>query len=42
MSLQLFYDPGFAAPIGDHIMPIRKFGLVAEQAGGLPVSNSQT
>jgi len=25
-----FYHPGFAAPIGDHIMPIRKFGLVAE------------
>jgi acetoin utilization deacetylase AcuC-like enzyme len=25
-----FYHPGFAAPIGDHIMPIRKFSLVAE------------
>lgn len=25
-----FYHPGFAAPIGDHIMPMRKFGLVAE------------
>ncbi len=35
MSLQLFYDPGFAAPIGDHIMPIRKFGLVAEQVRSL-------
>ncbi|HXG49004.1 MAG TPA: histone deacetylase, partial [Methylomirabilota bacterium] len=27
-----FYHPGFAAPIGEqHIMPMRKFGLVAEQ-----------
>jgi acetoin utilization deacetylase AcuC-like enzyme len=25
-----YYHPDFAAPIGDHIMPIRKFGLVAE------------
>src|SRR5436190_888042 len=25
-----FYHPDFAAPIGDHIMPIRKFGLVAD------------
>jgi len=25
-----FYHPAFAAPIGDHIMPMRKFGLVAE------------
>jgi len=31
MSLTLFYDPGFAAPIGKHIMPIRKFGLVADE-----------
>jgi len=30
MSFTAFYDPGFAAPIGDHIMPMRKFGLVAE------------
>lgn len=30
MSLLLFHDPGFAAPLGRHIMPIRKFGLVAE------------
>ena len=28
--LTAFYDPGYAAPIGEHIMPIRKFGLVAE------------
>ena len=25
-----FHHPGFAAPIGDHIMPMRKFALVAE------------
>lgn len=25
-----FYHSGFAAPIGDHIMPMRKFALVAE------------
>ena len=31
MGLTLFHDPGFAAPIGTHIMPIRKFALVAEQ-----------
>ena len=28
--LTAFYHPGYAAPIGDHIMPIHKFGLVAE------------
>ncbi len=28
--LTAFYHPGYAAPIGDHVMPIRKFGLVAE------------
>ena len=28
--LTAFYHPGYAAPIGDHLMPIRKFGLVAE------------
>ncbi len=28
--IRIFYDPGFAAPIGNHIMPIRKFSLVAE------------
>ena len=25
-----FYHPGFAAPIGEHIMPMRKFAMVAE------------
>ncbi len=28
--LTAFYDPGYAAPIGEHIMPIRKFGLIAD------------
>jgi len=28
--LTAFYHPGYAAPIGDHVMPIRKFGLVAD------------
>ena len=32
--LTAFYDPGYAAPIGAHIMPIRKFGLVAEALRG--------
>jgi len=30
MTLSLYHDPGFAAPIGDHIMPMRKFALVAD------------
>jgi len=28
--LTAFFHPGYAAPIGQHIMPIRKFGLVAD------------
>ena len=28
--LTAYYHPGYAAPIGQHIMPIRKFGLVAD------------
>ena len=28
--ISAFYHPGFAAPIGNHIMPMRKFALVAE------------
>jgi acetoin utilization deacetylase AcuC-like enzyme len=32
--LTTFFHPGYAAPIGDHIMPIRKFGLVAEGLRG--------
>jgi acetoin utilization deacetylase AcuC-like enzyme len=27
--MKFFYDTGFAAPIGEHIMPMRKFALVA-------------
>lgn len=27
------HDPGFAAPIGKHIMPMRKFSLVASEIG---------
>jgi acetoin utilization deacetylase AcuC-like enzyme len=34
--LTAFYHPGYAAPIGSHIMPIRKFGLVAEGLGDAP------
>ncbi len=30
MKLRIFHDPGFEAPIGEHIMPIRKFRLVAD------------
>jgi len=30
MTLRIFHDAGFEAPIGDHIMPIRKFRLVAD------------
>ena len=30
MKLKAYFHPGYAAPIGKHIMPIRKFGLVAE------------
>jgi acetoin utilization deacetylase AcuC-like enzyme len=28
--LTTFYHPGYAAPIGDHVMPMHKFALVAE------------
>ncbi|MGB8170602.1 MAG: histone deacetylase [Chthoniobacteraceae bacterium] len=28
--MKAYYHPGYAAPIGDHPMPIRKFGLVAD------------
>ncbi|MBX7156960.1 MAG: histone deacetylase [Verrucomicrobiae bacterium] len=35
--ISLFYHEGYAAPIGeDHIMPMRKFGLVAEKLGQHP------
>jgi acetoin utilization deacetylase AcuC-like enzyme len=31
MKLRIFHHPGFEAPLGEHIMPIRKFRLVAEE-----------
>jgi acetoin utilization deacetylase AcuC-like enzyme len=31
VNLLVYHDPGFAAPIGDHVMPMRKFALVAEE-----------
>jgi acetoin utilization deacetylase AcuC-like enzyme len=33
--LKAFYHPGYAAPLGEHIMPIAKFGLVAEEVSRL-------
>lgn len=30
-----FHHPGFAAPIGEHVMPMRKFQLVADAVAGL-------
>lgn len=35
-ALSVFYHPHYAAPIGEHIMPIRKFGLVAEGLAEFP------
>ena len=34
--LTAFYHPGFAAPLGEHIMPMRKFALVAEAVRAMP------
>ena len=34
--LTAYYHPGFAAPLGEHIMPMRKFGLVAAEAAKMP------
>lgn len=31
MSIPIFHHPGFAAPIGQHIMPMRKFQLAADE-----------
>ncbi len=36
MSLTAFHHPGFAAPIGDHLMPMRKFALVAAEVAKIP------
>ena len=29
--MKIFHHPGFAAPLGDHIMPISKFAMVADR-----------
>jgi acetoin utilization deacetylase AcuC-like enzyme len=34
--LTAFYHPGYAAPLGEHIMPIRKFALVADAVREMP------
>lgn len=34
--LATFFHPGYAAPLDEHIMPIRKFGLVAEALRAWP------
>ena len=34
--IDIYYSPGFAAPIGPHIMPIGKFALVADRLRGDP------
>lgn len=34
MKLTAYFHPGYAAPIGQHIMPIRKFGLIADALRG--------
>ena len=34
--LTAYYHPGFAAPIGEHIMPMRKFALVAAEVAKMP------
>jgi acetoin utilization deacetylase AcuC-like enzyme len=30
VKLRVFYHPGYAAPVGNHVMPMAKFGLVAD------------
>jgi acetoin utilization deacetylase AcuC-like enzyme len=34
MSITVYYDPGYAAPIGKHVMPIDKFARVADELDG--------
>lgn len=36
--LKTYYHPGFSAPLGDHIMPIGKFALVAQALSQPPMS----
>jgi acetoin utilization deacetylase AcuC-like enzyme len=38
-KLKVFYSDGYAAPIGDHVMPIQKFSLVAHAVRSLPWTN---
>ncbi len=35
MKIPIYHDPGFEAPLGEHIMPIRKFALVAAELAKL-------
>ena len=34
--MKIYHHPGFAAPIGEHIMPMRKFALVADRLREFP------
>lgn len=34
--IEAFYHPGFVAPLGDHVMPINKFTLVADRLRAMP------
>ena len=34
MSIAVFYHPGYAAPIGKHVMPIDKFARTADELRG--------
>lgn len=36
MTLTVFHHSGFAAPLGDHMMPMRKFALVADGVREMP------
>jgi acetoin utilization deacetylase AcuC-like enzyme len=36
MTITAYYHPGYAAPIGDHVMPITKFSMVADSLRGEP------
>jgi acetoin utilization deacetylase AcuC-like enzyme len=44
VKLLVYHDPGFAAPIGNHVMPMQKFALVAEELrrnSGLEIRSPQ-
>ncbi len=36
MSIRVYYHPGYAAPLGSHVMPIDKFRQVADELRGEP------